>query len=463
MVRRRGATYTVLAVVFDLLCTIAALHLAGELRATLPIGALMPDEAILPPSLIILTLAVWLATFLMLSVYDPRRTIRLSDEVQRALAASFVALLVLAGALYFTDREVSRLMVIYIALLNTTLHVAWRVIAHPFFTWQQRKACRVLIVGSGALAEQIVEALQEYAWAGIQIVGFLEKNEAVLCNLPRLGKLSDAAQVVRQRNVDEVIIALPYRDYECLTALVLELQRLPVQVRVVPNYLNLVLYRATVEEFGGVPLINLREPALNFYQRVVKRAFDLSLGTLLLLLSAPLWAIIWLAIRLDSKGAALFKQERIGENGKPFIMYKFRTMVENAEARQAEVLRYDEQGNLIHKTADDPRVTRVGRFLRRTSLDELPNLINVLRGEMSLVGPRPEVAWMMDKYEAWQLKRFAVPQGMTGWWQINGRSNKPMHLHTEDDLYYIQNYSIWLDLLILWRTLFVVLRGKGAF
>jgi exopolysaccharide biosynthesis polyprenyl glycosylphosphotransferase len=462
MIQRQGTTYTVFAIFLDLLCTIAALYLAGALRATLPLGAFMPSEAILSPGLIILTLAIWFAIFLMLSVYDPRRTIRLSDEVRRVLAASFFALLVLAGALYFTDREVSRLMVIYIALLNTALRVAWRAMAHPFFAGR-RRARRVLIVGSGALAEQIIEMLQEYAWAGIRIVGFLEENVAALRDLPRLGRLTDAAHVVRQHSIDEVIIALSHRDYECLTALVLELQRLPVQVRIAPDYLNLVLYRATVEEFGGVPLINLRDPALNVYQRVMKRAFDLSLGAALLLLSAPLWAIIWLAIRLDSKGAAIFKQERIGENGKPFIMYKFRTMTEDAEARQAEVLRHDEQGNLIHKTADDPRVTRVGRFLRRTSLDELPNLINVLRGEMSLVGPRPEVAWMMDKYAPWQLKRFAVPQGMTGWWQINGRSNKPMHLHTEDDLYYIQNYSILLDLIILWRTLFVVLRGKGAF
>jgi exopolysaccharide biosynthesis polyprenyl glycosylphosphotransferase len=463
MIQRHGATYIVLAILLDLLCSIAALYLAGALRATLPFGAFMPSEAILSPSLIVLTLAIWFAIFLMLSVYDPRYTVRLSDEVRRTLAASFFALLVLAGALYFIDREVSRLLVIYVALLNMLLRVTWRAAAHLFFAGRQRQTRRVLIVGSGALAEQIVETLQEYTWAGIQLIGFLEADESALRSLPRLGRLADAARVVQQCSIDEVIIALPYRDYECLTALVLELQRLPVQVRIVPNYLNLALYRATVEEFGGVPLINLRDPALNIYQRAVKRAFDLLLGAALLLLSAPLWAIVWLAIRLDSKGAAIFKQERIGENGKPFIMYKFRTMTEDAEERQTEVLRHDEQGNLIHKTADDPRVTRVGRFLRRTSLDELPNLINVLRGEMSLVGPRPEVAWMMDKYALWQLKRFAVPQGMTGWWQINGRSNKPMHLHTEDDLYYIQNYSILLDLLILWRTLFVVLRGKGAF
>jgi Sugar transferases involved in lipopolysaccharide synthesis len=144
-------------------------------------------------------------------------------------------------------------------------------------------------------------------------------------------------------------------------------------------------------------------------------------------------------------------------------MIKFRSMYEDADRRWQEVARRDEQGNLIHKLEDDPRVTRVGRKLRRTSLDELPQLINVLRGEMSLVGPRPEMPYIAAEYEPWQWQRFRVPPGMTGWWQVNGRSDKPMHLHTEDDLYYIQNYSFWLDLRILFKTIIVVWQGHGAY
>ncbi len=144
-------------------------------------------------------------------------------------------------------------------------------------------------------------------------------------------------------------------------------------------------------------------------------------------------------------------------------MYKFRTMVPNAEKLRFLVEKIDKQGNLIHKSVNDPRVTRVGKLIRRTSLDELPQLFNLLKGEMSLVGPRPELPYLVERYEPWQRKRFAVPQGITGWWQINGRSDKPMHLHTEDDLYYVQNYSILLDIRILLRTVGVVLRRKGAF
>jgi lipopolysaccharide/colanic/teichoic acid biosynthesis glycosyltransferase len=144
-------------------------------------------------------------------------------------------------------------------------------------------------------------------------------------------------------------------------------------------------------------------------------------------------------------------------------MYKFRTMYAGAEAMQDQVTRVDENGDLIHKHADDPRVTRVGRWLRRTSLDELPQLFNILCGQMSLVGPRPEMPWLVDQYEPWQRKRFEVPQGLTGWWQISGRADKPMHLNTEDDLYYIRNYSVWMDLKILWMTVRVVVARRGAY
>lgn len=204
-------------------------------------------------------------------------------------------------------------------------------------------------------------------------------------------------------------------------------------------------------------------PALSSRQRLVKRAFDL----IIILLSFPFciffMVIIAIAIRLEGAGPILFRQPRVGENGRIFHMLKFRTMFPDAEELRYLVERTDENGRLVHKTFNDPRVTPLGRFLRRTSLDELPQIFNVLKGEMSLVGPRPELPYLVERYEPWQYRRLTVPQGMTGWWQVNGRSNKPLHLHTEDDLYYIDNYSIFLDLLILIKTIGAVLRRKGAF
>ncbi|MBI5958537.1 MAG: sugar transferase, partial [Chloroflexi bacterium] len=196
---------------------------------------------------------------------------------------------------------------------------------------------------------------------------------------------------------------------------------------------------------------------------LVKRVFDLTVTSLLLIPALPLMGIMALIIRRDSAGPALFRQTRLGEGGRTFTMLKFRTMHVGAEALQQDVMKLDENGQLIYKQAEDPRVTGAGRWLRRTSLDELPQLFNILRGEMSLVGPRPEMPWLVEKYEPWQRKRFEVPQGLTGWWQVTGRADKPMYLNTEDDLFYIRNYSIWLDLRILWLTLQTVLLRRGAY
>ncbi len=194
-----------------------------------------------------------------------------------------------------------------------------------------------------------------------------------------------------------------------------------------------------------------------------KRVFDLLFGLLALIPAIPLMALSALMVYLEDGPRILFRQKRVGKDGQLFEIFKIRTMVKNAEQMQSQVEKRDLAGNLIHKTRDDPRVTRVGRVLRRFSLDELPQLFNVLAGTMSLVGPRPEILYLAEKYEPWQRKRLDVLPGMTGWWQVNGRSDKPMHLHIEDDLYYMQNYSIWLDIFILVRTVWVVLIGKGSY
>jgi len=177
-----------------------------------------------------------------------------------------------------------------------------------------------------------------------------------------------------------------------------------------------------------------------------------------ILLLWPLMLVIALAIKLDSPGPVIFKQRRVGENGRVFTICKFRTMTMGSD-----YVRAARPGEEVHKVPDDPRVTRIGRFLRRWSLDELPNLFNVLKGDMSWVGPRPELLPIVDEYEPWQRQRLAVLPGMTGWWQVSGRSDLPLHLNTEYDLYYVRNYSIWLDLKILWKTIGAVLQGKGAY
>ena len=472
MRRKNGTNYTLYLMVSDLSLTLIALFLATQFRLYLPFGQpLSPRLVQLPIGVYALAFAIWAVVFLLLSVYDDRRNLRAVDEFQRLVVAIGFSVLVFAGALYLTYREVSRLLFAYFALLDGAMLLGFRVLLRAAIRLAGERRHgeeRVLVIGAGKVGQEVGERVRKRSWAGLDLVGYLDDDPAkqgqVFHGAPVLGTLADAKRVVQEQGVHQVVVALPLRAHQALARLVLELGECPVQVRVVPDFFDLAFFRATIEDFDGMPLIGLRDPAIDGFNRLVKRAFDLVLSTLLLIVCLPVMAVIAIAIKLDSPGGpVIFKQQRVGENGALFWMYKFRSMVPDAEKRQHEVLRYTEDGKVIHKVPDDPRVTRVGRFIRRTSLDELPQLFNVLKGEMSLVGPRPELPWLVEQYEAWQRKRFAVPPGITGWWQISGRSERLMHLHTEDDLYYIQHYSPLLDLQILWKTIGVVLKRSGAY
>jgi len=472
MPKRFSVNLLVLFYILDILLTGVMLRLAGVARHRLPFGDPFPvEETLLPLGAYLMVVAIWSVCFFLLSVYDANRVLHAVDEFQRVTAAIALATFVFAGAIYLAHYRVPRLLFLYFFVGDLALLLGYRALVRLLYRVRNRvrpaDATRVLIVGAGSLGREVAQALNAYRWAGLQVVGFLdddpEKQNQRVEGFPVLGTLDQAGEVVQAQRVDEVIIALPMKAHKRLVNLVAELWEHPVRVKVVPDYSALVFTRATFESLGDVPLIGLREPAIDDFHRFVKRLFDLVFTLLLLIPLLPVMGIIALLVRLDSPGPIIFKQQRVGENGKLFWMYKFRTMVPDAEARLKEVIRTTPDGAIIHKVKDDPRVTRIGRILRQYSLDELPQLFNVLKGEMSLVGPRPEMPWLVEKYEPWQRQRFSVPQGITGWWQVNGRSDKPMHLHTEEDLYYIQNYSLWLDLQILWRTIGAVLKRRGAF
>lgn len=468
MLKRFGLRLVVWVCLADLALTEIALRLSGTLRLWLPLGTeLELSKVTLSFYVYLMVTLIWAVVFQLFSVYDPKRTLRLVDELQQLVPAIFMSTLVFAGALYFSFRDISRLQVIYFFGIDLALLLCLRVLLRLVFHLQggrRYNARRVLVVGAGKVGQEVAAMIRQYAWAGLELVGYLDDNPCKRDNgLPVLGVLEDAPRLVREMEIDEVVVALPLRDHERLAAVTYALQQVPVNIRVVPDYFNLVFLRASVEDFGGMPLITLREPALTEFQRTVKRAFDLVVGTVLTVVSLPLMALIALAIKLDSPGPAIFKQQRVGENGRLFLMYKFRSMVDGADERREEVIKCASDGTIVHKYPDDPRITRVGHFIRVLSLDELPQLFNVLKGEMSLVGPRPEMLWLVEEYEDWQLKRFTVPQGITGWWQVNGRSDKLMHEHTEEDLFYIKNYSLLLDLQILWRTIGAVLKRAGAY
>jgi exopolysaccharide biosynthesis polyprenyl glycosylphosphotransferase len=443
-----------------------ALFLASWLRPQLGFGyPLAPADTRLGWPIYIIATLVWGITFLLIDVYNLQKNLRLVDEWQRLLVAHIASSLAFAGVLYFSFRDISRLQTLSFTLLALILllffRAAFRLLLHLFGD-KRYGTRRVLIVGAGSAGRGVADMVIRHYWTGLRLVGFVDDNpRADTLQFPHFGSLEQTVDTVQSQHINEVIFALPREAHLKLANLVVALQSLKVNVRVVPDFFDLVFLRFAVEDVGDMPLVTLREPVLDPLQRFIKRIFDLLLATIGLILSLPFMAVITLAIRLDSAGPIIFKQQRVGENGKLFNMYKFRTMYQDLQGEADELLLVD--GQPVHKLYDDPRVTKVGRFLRRTSLDELPQFINILKGDMSLVGPRPELPWLVDKYEPWQRKRFEVPQGLTGWWQVNGRADKPMHLHTEDDLYYIKNYSLWLDIQILWRTLKAVVERRGAY
>ena len=469
---RKFDTNTVIfLIVSDLAITLLAFFTAIQARYWLNFGVQLTWEEVAQPwTIYVLVALIWGVTFVVAQVYDARRTARTLDEAQVITWAVAVACLVFAGVLYLTFREVPRRLFLYFVTGDLVMLIGFRVALRAALRYAGRQdplPRRVLIVGAGRLGRRVAEGVRAQSASGLLLVGCVDSEVGWLSPdnpaAPLLGTIQSAPSLVKQNAVDEVIFALPMRDHRAIESLVVALEDQPVRVRVVPDFLDLAMSRATIEDFNGLPLVGLRDSAIDDFDRVVKRVFDLVISTFTLLVAWPIMLVIAVAIKFDSPGPAVFVQERIGENGQPFNMFKFRSMVVDAEQLASSVVHEDDEGVLIHKLPDDPRVTRIGQFIRRMSLDELPQLFNVLRGEMSLVGPRPELPSLVEHYETWQRRRFAVPPGMTGWWQVNGRSDRLMHLHTEDDLYYIQNYSPLLDIQILWRTVGVVLRGRGAF
>jgi exopolysaccharide biosynthesis polyprenyl glycosylphosphotransferase len=477
MLDRSSTRYVLLLYVLDIATTAAALFVAAVVRPYLPFGKeLQGPGGEVSIGIYVAALALWAVVLPMASVYDVRRIANVRDEARAVAVGVAQGTLILAGLLYLTFRGLSRLLFASFFVLDVVLILAVR-LALRLLLKANRSAAghRVLIIGTNKIAASVGEQLAGLRWMGLEVVGYVAENGASpdgdlaqsgagALNGPVLGQIGDVPALVSSLHVSELIISLPLHAHDDLPNIIAALQDLEVNIKVVPDFFDLVYFRSTIEEVGGVPMIGIKEPVLTPFARVVKRGLDVVLGGLSLIISAPVMGLVALLVRLDSRGPIIFRQQRAGKGGRLFWMYKFRTMVLDADKHESDLMVRESDGRVVfHKRPDDPRLTHIGRLLRRFSLDEMPQLINVLKGEMSLVGPRPELPMIVEGYQPWQRKRFAVPPGMTGWWQVHGRSQQPLHMRTEDDLYYIQNYSLLLDLSILWKTIGAVITGRGAY
>ncbi|WP_352428126.1 undecaprenyl-phosphate glucose phosphotransferase [Thermoflexus sp.] len=412
-----------------------------------------------------------LLTFCLDRVYPPQMGAAWLEEMYRILNAVAKSTLALMAVVFFSQSLFySRLMFLEAALLVVLLLGGLRFVESRVERHLRRRGVgvvRALIVGAGDLGRAVMRAALARPELGYRILGFLdddpEKAHTDIGPFRALGTVADLPRVLAEHPIDEVIITLPMASYERIQEVVRHCEARRIPARMVPDPFQLALSRLDVRDLDGIPLIGVREVRLSSAQIRLKRAMDLALGSLLLWMAAPLMALIALAIRLDSPGPVIFRQVRVGKDGRLFTMYKFRTMRVGAEQEQEQLRALNEASGPLFKIRNDPRVTRVGRILRRLSLDELPQLINVLKGEMSLVGPRPPLPSEVEAYKPWQRQRLSAVPGMTGLWQISGRSDLTFDEMCLLDIYYIENWSPMLDLEIILRTIPRVLMGEGAY
>lgn len=456
MLRRQHEIFRTLLVLGDLLLVAAAWLGAYALR----FHAGLPAPRGVPPiepylQVLVFLLPGWAYVLRRRGLYAPRRVDSpLSEIAGVAAAGTTVVVLLVAAGFFVRSYFFSRGVVLLFWGLSIAGVCAFRLLAREALFALHRRGRHLssaLVVGGGRLAEQVIDRIHERPQLGLRVVGVLtgEKSPRVR-GVPVLGRYEQVKPVLHLCGARHVIVALPREDAERLEPLLDQLEDELVDIRLVPDVLHVATLSSSVEDFDGLPVINLRETPLVGWAALQKRAFDVAVSALLLVLTAPVLGAIALAIRLSAGSPVLYRQERMGLDGHVFRMLKFRTMVPDAERETGPVW----------ARRDDPRETRVGRFLRRTSLDELPQLWNVLRGDMSLVGPRPERPVFIEQFRhevPGYMLRHKVKAGLTGWAQVHRwRGDTSLHERIEHDLYYIRNWSLGLDIRILLMTLWRV-------
>ena len=466
MFKRHNQLFTALRVLLDMMLVAAAFWGAFALRFGSPKTWPYPELPRPQETLVVgaLALIVWPLSLRAMGLYRPQRQKTPLDEVFGVFKATLVAGLLLVALTYFIrESRYSRgTLALFTALSFAGISLE-RVFFKEILHALRRRGYNlryVLVLGAGRLARQVLEQIDLHRELGFRPVGCLSVTRkrvgTSVAGVEVMGTLRDLRQVLQGRGVDQVLVALPSRSMHHLPRIMEVCADTTVDVKLVPDVYQYATLFGGLEEFGGLPIVNLQSTGVFGINALAKRAFDLALSALFLLLLSPLLLAIALAVKAGSRGPVLYTQERVGLDGKPFRMLKFRTMRTDAESQGPRFA-----------TGGDPRVTGVGALLRRTSLDELPQLWNVLLGDMSLVGPRPERPVFIDQFRRhiprYQL-RHMVKSGMTGWAQIHGlRGNTSIQKRVEYDLYYIEHWSLLLDLKILARTVAFGFLSRNAY
>jgi exopolysaccharide biosynthesis polyprenyl glycosylphosphotransferase len=485
-VRDRGSLQLALfmqiaSVIGDVASIVGAFWLAYQLRYRLELGGEVSPAAwasfttFAPPAVAGSVLA--LVIFPMRGMYQIRRKQSLVDDVPRLVGGLS---LVVAGVIllaFFFRFTPSRLIFLYVWFFGLLFMLTHRTIWAAARHWLWRRGIgidRVLIVGEGESGRRIMQSMLSNSDLGYRLIGYAGDpakgdrinvaTERGILTCPRLGTAAEVGALVRRHRVDEVVVLANGRGAENATSILEQCRESVVQFRIVPDLLQISLDRVDFSEIGGVPTIGVRDASIRGWNAFLKRTIDIVFSTIVLTATFIPMLIIAVLIKRDSPGPVFYTQTRIGKYGQPFTMIKFRCMVVNADRMWTHMVKSVDGGDhRLFKDPEDPRMTKIGRKLRRFSIDELPQFFNVLRGEMSIIGPRPPIPQEVAAYEDWHLQRLLLQPGLTGLWQVNGRSDLAFDEMVRLDLYYAENWSPWLDTRIMLRTIPAVVLGRGAY
>jgi exopolysaccharide biosynthesis polyprenyl glycosylphosphotransferase len=472
--RRPSVTSSVWASLDMLTVAIAAL-LALRFRVFTP--ANVPTLHVLPhlirssPEMLFLYIG-WFGICLIFAMrsyglYGPIQNRSGLHEQRMTLQATLTAGLLLCGTLYLSNgEEISRivtgLMVLFTAVLLCIRRALWRRMVYRRFR-AGMETRNVLIIGAGRVGHALRNHIDSLQHLGFRFKGFvaLTEREAESEDADVIGDVRNCLSLARSLFVDEIFFSVP-ADKKLVIGMVEEARIAGIDVRVVPDMYDGLAWNAKVEYIGQFPTIPLHRKDFPIGAFLLKRTLDITVSAIALVLASPIMLAIAIAVRMDSDGSIFYKAQRIGRKGRNFSCYKFRTMVSNADKLKADLEHMNERDSVLFKIAKDPRITRVGKVLRKYSLDELPQFYNVMRGDMSLVGPRPPVASEVEKYDLAHLRRLDVLPGITGLWQVEARQDPSFDSYISLDTAYVENWSFLMDLRILARTVGVVLSGTGS-
>jgi exopolysaccharide biosynthesis polyprenyl glycosylphosphotransferase len=424
----------------------------------------LPD----PELAVAVFIIMWIAVLWMHGMYRSRARWTIRSDIATVLRATLVQLVVTLSLLWiFKLPDVSRLLlgVIFPALAIAAIGIRIAVRKSLVLARDNGRNVRyMLVLGAGSRAKAFADLVENHAELGLVIIGHLKADPSDIgsvLNRPLLGMIDDLEQVLHSRIVDEVAICLPFSMEEMIeqVAVLCEQEGKVVRIPVAP--LGRLLSTGVVESIDGVGVFSMANGPDRAISLALKRVVDVVGAGILMIVLAPVAALLAIAIKLDSSGPVVFRQERVGLHGRCFNVLKFRSMCSDAEQQLDELREQNEINGHAFKLADDPRITRVGRFLRRSSLDELPQLMNVMRGQMSLVGPRPPLPSEVAHYDTWHRRRLSMKPGMTGLWQVRARHSPEFDHWVAQDLEYIDSWSLWLDFKIIARTVPAVIGGTG--